>query len=106
MPITARISDAALLQAVLPEEYWSRWEILMDKITNDREVQSRGVLIPHPKADYELLEERLLESLELVKPKLRLGHYFGNENVDENEESESDEENTSPCSKCQDCGKG
>lgn len=106
MPIKAGISDVALLQAVLPEEYWTRWELLTDKITSDLEIQGRGVLIPHPKADYELLEERLLESLELVKPKLRSGHYYGNENVDEEaEQSESDAEVATQVTKCQDCGK-
>ena len=104
LPIKTRISDAALLQAVLPEEYWMRWELLTDKITNDLEVQSRGVLIPHPKADYELLEERLLESLELARPRLRLGHFYGHENVDEVEESESDADTAKQGTKCQDCG--
>jgi len=104
LPIKTRISDAALLQAVLPEEYWMRWELLTDKITNDLEVQSRGVLIPHPKADYELLEERLLESLELARPRLRLGHFYGHENVDEVEESESDADTAEQGTKCQDCG--
>ena len=105
LPIKTRTSDAALLRAVLPEEYWRRWESLADRITNDLEIQSRGVLIPHPKADYELLEERLLESLELAKPKLRSGHYYGNENVDDVEDSESDAEIGTQGIKCQDCGK-
>ena len=105
IPIRYGISDAALLQAVLPEEYWRRWDLLTDRITNDLEIQSRGVLIPHPKADYELLEERLLESLELVRPRLRSGHYYGNEHVDEVEESESEAETTVQGTKCQDCGK-
>jgi hypothetical protein len=104
LPIKTRISDAALLQAILPEEYWMRWELLNDKITHDLEVQSRGVLIPHPKADYELLEERLLESLELAKPRLRSGHFYGHEDVDEVEESESDADTAKQGTKCQDCG--
>lgn len=105
MPTKAKISDAALLQAVLPNEYWERWELLTDKVANDVEIQSRGVLIPHPKADYELLEERLLESLELVRPRLRSGHYYGNENVDDVGESESDAETAKQGTKCQDCGR-
>lgn len=103
LPLRTRPLDAALLQAVLPDEYWRKWELLNDKITNDGEIQSRGVLIPHPKGDYELLEEKLLESLELVKPKLRSGHYYGIEEVSESEESESegaDKQGT----KCADCG--
>lgn len=105
LPTKARVSDTALLQTVLPEEYWRRWEVLTDRITNDHEIQSRGVLIPHPKADYDLLEERLLESLELATPRIRSGHYYGNENVSEVEESESDAETAVQGTKCQDCGK-
>lgn len=105
MPIKAKTLDTALLQAVLPEAYWRRWELLTDKITYDQEIQSRGVLIPHPRGDYELLEERLLESLELAKPRLRFGHYYGHEDVDEVEESESEAETAVQGTKCQDCGK-
>ena len=105
IPLRVRPSDAALLQNVLPEEYWRRWESLADKITNDMEIHSRGVLIPHPKGDYELLEEKLLESLELVTPRLRSGHYFGIEDVAEADESESDLDSVKHGTKCQDCGK-
>lgn len=105
MPTRAKILDADILQAVLPEEYWRRWQLLIEKIKGDLEIQSRGVLIPHPKADYELLEERLMESLELAKPRLRSGHYYGNETVDEVEESESDADTAIQGTKCRDCGK-
>lgn len=41
----------------------------------------RGVLLPHPQADYEVLEERLLEALELPLRRrariLECGHYLG-----------------------------
>ncbi|KAF4589892.1 pathway-specific nitrogen regulator [Ophiocordyceps camponoti-floridani] len=44
-------------------------------------VSDRGVLLPHPQADYELLEERLLEALELPLRRrariLECGHYLG-----------------------------
>ncbi|PHH71400.1 hypothetical protein CDD80_5304 [Ophiocordyceps camponoti-rufipedis] len=44
-------------------------------------VSDRGILLPHPQADYELLEERLLEALELPLRRrariLECGHYLG-----------------------------
>lgn len=79
--------------------------MLAEKIAKDREVQSVRVLIPHPKADYYLVEERLLESLELIKLRLKPGHYYSNENVDAVDESESDAETASQGTKFQDCGK-
>jgi hypothetical protein len=105
MPTKAGVSDAAILQAVVPDLYWKRWKLLNDKITESFEIQSRGILIPHPKGDYDLLEERLLESLELAKPRLRSGHFYGNENFEEGEESESDAETADQGAKCQDCGR-
>lgn len=43
-------------------------------------VRTRGILITHPGEEYDLLEERLLESLELWKPRvLGCGHFYGGE---------------------------
>ncbi|KAG6997624.1 hypothetical protein G7Y79_00039g075860 [Physcia stellaris] len=48
-------------------------------------VLERGILIPHPREDYDLLEERLLESLELRMPRiLACGHFH----LSEEEEAE------------------
>lgn len=66
-----------ILQAVLPEQYRKRWKTLQDKVVKNNEVKQRGVLIPHPREDYELLEELLLESLELERPRIRRGHFLG-----------------------------
>ncbi|KAK1834539.1 hypothetical protein QBC39DRAFT_229338, partial [Podospora conica] len=68
-------------------------------------VFERGVLIPHPQDDYEVLEERLLEALEL--PLLRrarildCGHYLGYSNMmeDADYETESDDGYTSETSR-------
>jgi hypothetical protein len=60
-------------------------------------VLERGILLPHPQNDYEVLEERLLEALELPLRRrariLECGHYLGpaNEMGDE-ESSESEDE--------------
>lgn len=48
--------------------------MLLEKATPT--VLHRGVLVPHPRDDYDLLEERLLESLELQQPRiLKCGHF-------------------------------
>lgn len=66
-------------------------------------VRTRGILIPHPGEEYDLLEERLLESLELCAPRLLgCGHFYGGERA--NEEDFADVETASAFS--HDSGKG
>ncbi|KAL2426767.1 hypothetical protein ABEF95_000286 [Exophiala dermatitidis] len=99
-----------LIAEFLPEVYRKRFETLRDKLVVDVEVRTRGILIPHPKEDYELLEERLLESLELEKPRIRHSHYFNADadNTDSGFESGSltgdDGDERCPHSTCPDCG--
>ncbi|KAI1112725.1 hypothetical protein F5Y14DRAFT_420614 [Nemania sp. NC0429] len=72
------------------------WRILQDRVGDT--VVERGVLLGHPQNDYEVLEERLLEALDLpVRRRARIlecGHYLGPSNeatlVEEEEESEDD----------------
>ncbi|RDA92002.1 hypothetical protein CP533_6048 [Ophiocordyceps camponoti-saundersi (nom. inval.)] len=73
------------------------WRHLLHR-TGDT-VSDRGVLLPHPQADYEVLEERLLEALELPLRRrariLECGHYLGPASelcVDEEEEENDDGE--------------
>jgi len=100
-------SHRDLLQEVLPDEYWRRWKLLVDKI--DGEVKERGILIRHPGEDYETLEERLLESLELAPARIRSGHFIGNTdtgNVDLNGDEDGEEAvDVAEGQKCPDCGK-
>lgn len=119
LALKTHITDEALMEEVLPAEYWRRWKILQDKVGEENEVRTRGVLIPHPRDDYDVLEERLLESLELERPRIRKGHYVaGTTDVDSGvgTESERDTENDSDVEgkaavtnskppKCADCGK-
>ncbi|CAK7246100.1 MAG: hypothetical protein STHCBS139747_007722 [Sporothrix thermara] len=62
-------------------------------------VAERGVLLPHPQSDYEVLEERLLEALELpVRRRARIlecGHYLGpaDEYDDVNDDDDDDDDN-------------
>ncbi len=63
-----------LMTAVLPSYILENYKLLRDKVNET--VLDRGILLPHPKEDYELLEERLLESLELKLPRiLKCGHF-------------------------------
>lgn len=58
------------------------WRQLQDRV-GDTEME-RGILLPHPQNDYEILEERLLEALELPLRRrariLECGHYLGPSN--------------------------
>lgn len=64
----------ATLQSNLPPFVLEDLALLKEKITSN--ILDRGVLISHPGEDYELLEERILESLELRRPRLgKCGHF-------------------------------
>ncbi|OCT49580.1 flavoprotein oxygenase [Cladophialophora carrionii] len=102
------VEDSLILDS-LPEDYKSRWVALRNKLA-DPEVSSRGVLIPHPREDLALLEERLLESLELEAPRIRHNHYFPSDGsvADSGFESASTEDETEldpSCEACPDCGR-
>ncbi|KAL7926364.1 hypothetical protein ACQKWADRAFT_280105 [Trichoderma austrokoningii] len=72
------------------------WRELQDTIGDT--IQDRGVLLPHPQNDFEVMEERLLEALELpFKRRARIlecGHYLGPSNempfADEPDSDEDD----------------
>ncbi|PNY25684.1 Uncharacterized protein TCAP_04375 [Tolypocladium capitatum] len=72
------------------------WRQLQDR-TGDT-VSDRGILLPHPQNDFEVLEERLLEALELPLRRrariLECGHYLGPANemsLPEEADSEDDD---------------
>ncbi|KAK5055362.1 hypothetical protein LTR84_013112 [Exophiala bonariae] len=98
---------------LLPAEYRKRWDALKQRLVDDLEVKSRGILIPHPREDYELLEERLMDTLDLENPRIRHNHFLHQEssNADSGFESGSvtDEDDDARCNimkeaKCIDCG--
>lgn len=85
------------------------WRDLQDRLGDT--VLERGILLPHPQNDFEVLEERLLEALELpFKRRARIlecGHYLGPANVtaEDDEEGEleyskSTEDNRHWCKEC------
>ena len=97
------------MESVLPPSILENWKLLLEKATPT--VLERGVLIPHPKEDYDLLEERLLESLELKTPRiLKCGHFHlsAEEEADilaADDESDSDNDDTNDVDICLDCGR-
>ncbi|KAH8201544.1 hypothetical protein TruAng_004315 [Truncatella angustata] len=87
------------------------WRMLQDRMGDT--VFERGILLGHPQNDYELLEERLLEALDLPLRRrariLECGHYLGPANettIGDDSESEDDYEMDRPVAKrhwCKTC---
>ncbi|KAL6229234.1 hypothetical protein BDW75DRAFT_108156 [Aspergillus navahoensis] len=95
-----------VLREVLPAVYWKRWKLLEEK-TGSRVLRDRGVLISHPEDGYDLLEERLLESLELQHPRLDHGHFIGHDETESDGEDRLATEDSSTegeGEECPDCG--
>ncbi|KAL2818368.1 hypothetical protein BJX63DRAFT_72873 [Aspergillus granulosus] len=95
-----------LLKEVLPSVYWKRWKLLEEKIGSGV-LRDRGVLISHPEDMYDLLEERLLESLELQRPRLDHGHFLGPDETESDREDSLAHEDScteSEGEECPDCG--
>lgn len=104
LPIGAPYSQE-VLENVLPGYARENWKLLREKATDT--VLERGILIPHPREDYDLLEERLLESLELKVPRiLKCGHFHLGEGEGEaDEEEEGGYESDEDADLCGDCGR-
>ena len=100
LPAGLSIRDRRILEEALPPRYWRRWKLLEEKV-GFGVVRDRGVLISHPQDMYDLLEERLLESLELQRPRIHGGHFIPPESEDSRDESATDDEQGY---KCPDCG--
>lgn len=97
-----------VLESVLSPSILENWKILQEKATDT--VLERGVLIPHPKEDYDLLEERLLESLELKIPRiLKCGHFHLSPEEEADIAEDSDNDDLDPDANdldiCLDCGR-
>ncbi|KAJ5126662.1 hypothetical protein N7448_007441 [Penicillium atrosanguineum] len=108
VPGAALPQNQKLLEEVLPPEYWKRWRRLQDKVGSGV-LRDRGVLISHPEDLYDMLEERLLESLELQRSRLHQGHFVGHEESGTGSESELSDQGESETDgeqdeECPDCG--
>jgi ssDNA-binding Zn-finger/Zn-ribbon topoisomerase 1 len=106
VPGAADPRNQDILEDELPVEYWKRWRRLQDRVGSGV-VRDRGVLISHPEDLYDMLEERLLESLELQRPRLQNGHFVGRDDnatsddeLSDFEESETDGEQGDECPDC------
>ena len=97
-----------VMERVLPPHILENWKLLREKITPT--VLERGILIPHPREDYDLLEERLLESLELRMPRiLKCGHFHLNDEeaaeLDALAEESQEDNEANDADICADCGR-
>ncbi|KAI5367404.1 hypothetical protein Slin15195_G025320 [Septoria linicola] len=72
LPVELRWSRQSM-DEVLPASTLEALQLLKSKVSET--IIQRGILIPHPRDDYELLEERLLEALELKKERISRGHF-------------------------------
>ena len=95
----------SIMENILPSHVLESYKLLLGKITVT--VLERGILIPHPKDDFGLLEERLLESLELQVPRiLECGHFHSDQaHVRQVEPSDSEGESDRDEDLCDDCGR-
>ena len=105
LPIVTQYSQE-LMESVLPGHVMENWKLLRERVTDT--VLERGILIPHPREDYDLLEERLLESLELKVPRiLKCGHFHltpdEEKDIMDPEDEEYDSDNDLDI--CDDCGR-
>ncbi|KAK1967649.1 hypothetical protein LY78DRAFT_679966 [Colletotrichum sublineola] len=94
----AEILEQTSSDALSPEAKTLReaWHHLHDRVADT--VCERGILLSHPQEDYEILEERLLEALDLPLRRrarvLECGHYIGPSNemtAGNDSDSEEDE---------------
>lgn len=79
-----------LMVRIMPDWLVENYKLLEEKL-QDIILMRRGLLIPHPRDEYDLLEERILESLELKTPRLlKCGHFVPPEDESEKEDEEDD----------------
>jgi hypothetical protein len=79
-----------MMERIMPEWLVENYKLLEEKL-QDIILMRRGLLIPHPRDEYDLLEERILESLELKTPRLlKCGHFVPPE--DDTDREETDDE--------------
>ncbi|KAH7081089.1 hypothetical protein FB567DRAFT_532437 [Paraphoma chrysanthemicola] len=75
-----------LMVRIMPEWLVENYKLLDEKL-QDIILMRRGLLIPHPRDEYDLLEERILESLELKTPRLlKCGHFVAPDEYSDDED--------------------
>ncbi|KAJ5673512.1 hypothetical protein N7507_002639 [Penicillium longicatenatum] len=108
VPGASEPQNQEIVEDVLPPQYWKRWRRLQDKVGSGV-LRDRGVLISHPEDLYDMLEERLLESLELQHARVHQGHFLGHEESNPESEGEHSDQSESETDgeqgeECPDCG--
>lgn len=87
LPVEMRWSPSVMRQ-LLPPRAMENLELLHSKVSET--IAQRGILIQHPQAEYDLLEERLLQALELRKERLtKCGHFRARDSLNSILSSES-----------------
>ncbi|KAF2789437.1 hypothetical protein K505DRAFT_328236 [Melanomma pulvis-pyrius CBS 109.77] len=77
-----------LMAKAMPEWLVENYKLLEEKL-QDIVLMRRGLLISHPREEYDVLEERILESLELKTPRLlKCGHFVSPEDEDEHDDED------------------
>ncbi|KAH7389788.1 hypothetical protein BKA66DRAFT_414267 [Pyrenochaeta sp. MPI-SDFR-AT-0127] len=77
-----------MMARIMPGWLVENFKLLEEKL-QDIILMRRGLLIPHPRDEYELLEERILESLELKTPRLlKCGHFVAPDDDTDREEED------------------
>jgi hypothetical protein len=77
-----------IMARIMPDWLVENYKLLEEKL-QDIILMRRGLLIPHPRDEYDLLEERILESLELKTPRLLpCGHFVPPEDDDDREDED------------------
>jgi len=72
---------------IMPGWLVENYRLLEEKL-QDIILMRRGLLIPHPRDEFDLLEERILETLELKCPRLlKCGHFVGPEDDTDREDN-------------------
>ncbi|KAF2194477.1 hypothetical protein K469DRAFT_734353 [Zopfia rhizophila CBS 207.26] len=80
-----------VMAKAMPDWLLENYKLLEGNL-KDIVLMRRGLLIPHPREEYDVLEERILESLELKTPRLlKCGHFVGSENESEEHTEDEDE---------------
>lgn len=79
LPIELRWSKQTM-EELLSGDTLESLQLLQSRLSST--ILQRGILIPHPKDEYELLEERLLEALELKTERVtKCGHFRAREST-------------------------
>lgn len=79
LPIELRWSEETM-EELLSGDTLESLQLLQSRLSST--ILQRGILIPHPKDEYELLEERLLEALELKTERVtKCGHFRAREST-------------------------